>query len=437
MKYTIFLLLFNLHSIFAQKSILIKNANIIPIHMDTILKGYDVIVTNGIITDIYKSKKRNNKKNEFIIDATNQYLIPGLADMHVHIPRQTKYGYGADEFLKLQLAAGVTHLRSMRGADADLVIQREAAQKTNPDIYTSAPPFYAGRVWIRGDSLQKLLKNYQSQGYQSLKVLSVPSVAWFDTLAQLAQDHGFKLSGHVPNGISIAHTLSKGLNSIEHLGGYENLSINSPELSAAIEQTKNRQVYNCPTLDWYFVNYTQVPYNELKKRPGLDRLPTGLVTSWTKIFDDYFAKQAQKHPDSLRKEQQLEKEYVEKKLIILKQLHQQGCKLLVSPDASTVFQVPGLAMIEEMKWYKKAGIPEYNILRAATLNAAEYMGEANQWGSIQKNKVADLVLLDANPLDDIENLRKIKGVMKRGQWFSVSQINELIQTCKQNYREQP
>jgi imidazolonepropionase-like amidohydrolase len=174
-----------------------------------------------------------------------------------------------------------------------------------------------------------------------------------------------------------------------------------------------------------------------KKRPGLERLPPALVRDWTKTFDDYFAQQAKKQPDSLRQEQQSEKEYVAKKLEILKRLHQKGCKLLVSPDASTVFQVPGLSMIEEMNIYKQAGISEYDILKAATLNAAQYMAEANQWGAIQKGMRANLILLESNPLENIENLRKIKGVMKRGQWFSASKITELIETCKQNYREQP
>lgn len=420
----------------AQEATVFKNVNVVPIHTKTVLMNRDVLVKNGIVESIEKTSNRKYAGAN-IINATGQYLMPGLADMHVHIPRQQKYGYGQDQFLMLQLASGVTTVRSMRGADVDLMIQKEAAagKIISPDVYTSAPPFYASRVWIRSDSLGRLLKSYKNKGYQSLKVLSVPSVAWFDTLAQMAQLEGFRLSGHVPNGVSIDHAIGKNLNSIEHLGGYENLKVGSAELENALAMTVSKGVYNCPTLNWYFVNYTQTPYEDLKKQTGLDRIPPAMVRDWTKTFDDYFAQQAKKQPDSLLKEQQAEKEYVNKKLAVLKQLHQKGAKLLISPDVSTVFQVPGLAMIEEMKIYKKAGIAEYDILKAATLNAAEYMGEGNEWGSVQKGMRANLLLLEANPLEDLENIKKVKGVMKRGQWFSASKIEELLQTCKQNYRE--
>ena len=424
--------------LFAQEITILKNVAVVSPSTNAVLYGFDVTVENGSIESI---KKTTNKKhrNATVIDATGKYLMPGLADMHVHIPRQKKYGYGADEFLMLQLAAGVTAVRSMRGADADLVLQKQISegQKIGPSIYTSAPPFYASRVWASGDSLVKLLTRYKQQGYQSLKVLSVPSVSWFDTLAQTAKKQNLKLSGHVPAGILIDAALDNNLNSIEHLGGYENLSLDSDTFKEAIKQTVSKKVFNCATLDWYFVNYTQITYDEMKQRAGLDRLPTAIVKDWTKTFDDYFADQSKKHPDSLKKEHDAEKIYVDKKLQILRILNQAGAKFLISPDASTVFQVPGLSMIEEMKWYKRAGLSNFDILKAATFNAAKYVGEQDKWGSIQKGMKADLVLLEANPLDDVENIRKIVGVMKNGQWFDKAKLNEMIQTIKSNYREQP
>jgi hypothetical protein len=250
---------------FAQQPTVFKNVHVIPISSNTVLMNRDVLVKNGVIESIEKTSNKKYK-GATVIDAKGQYLMPGLADMHVHIPRKDKYGYGQNEFLKLQLAAGVTTVRSMRGAEADLILQKEAeaAQTISPDIYTSAPPFYAGRVWISADSLNRLVKSYKKQGYQSLKVLSVPSITWFDTLAQLARVEGLKLSGHVPSGIPISYALNKNLNSIEHLGGYENLKIDSPEFEEALSKTISNNVYNCPTLDWYFVNYTQIPYEDLK-----------------------------------------------------------------------------------------------------------------------------------------------------------------------------
>ena len=209
------------------------------------------------------------------------------------------------------------------------------------------------------------------------------------------------------------------------------------EFENALSKTLTNNTFNCPTLDWYFVNYTQIPYEDMKKRVGLDRLPIALVQDWTKTFDNYFAQQAKKQPDSLQKEHDAEKIYVDKKLAILAQLYKKGCKLLVSPDASTVFQVPGLSVIGEMKWYKKAEIPNYDILKAATYNAADYFDETDSWGSIQKGRKANLILLQDNPLENLDNLQHIKGVMINGKWYSDTKLNELVQACKQSYNEKP
>ncbi|WP_157579195.1 amidohydrolase family protein [Spirosoma montaniterrae] len=286
-----------------------------------ILPHQDVVVENGLIKTI-KPTARNKYANATVIDASGKYLMPGLADMHVHLPRKDQFGYGLDQFFQLHLAAGITTLRSMRGDEADPELQRLIGEgkKLAPDLYISAPPFSA-RYWLSSDSLTRLVRQYKSSGFQLLKVLSIPSVTWYDTLTQIARKENIRLAGHAPAGVLFAKALGQGIGCIEHLGGYETLPIDKPDFDEAVQRTLANKVYNCPTLDWYFVNYTQITLDSLKRRRGLDRLPTALLQSWNQTMENYLSQQARKHPDSLRKEQVAENQYVLHKLEVLKRLY--------------------------------------------------------------------------------------------------------------------
>lgn len=419
----------------AQNRTVFKHANVIPMHTQSILSNQDVLVENGIIRSIQKSKNRAYG-NATVVNATGKYLIPGLADMHVHLPRREQFGYGLNEFFTLHLAAGVTTVRSMRGDAEDPGIRRDivSGKILAPDLFISAPPF-VGNAWLRSDSLSRLVKRYKREGYDLLKVLSIPSTTWYDTLATITQTENIRLAGHAPGGVPIKKAIEKGLQCVEHLGGYETLDLESNEFREAAKQTAVGNVYNCPTLDWYYVNYIQISLDDLKKRDGLDRVPAGMITKWTKTLTDYHEGLAKSHPDTIRKGEEKDRNYVLKKIATFKALHKAGCQFLISPDASSLFQVPGLSLLEEMNHYKAAGLSNYDILRSATINAATYFGEADKWGSIQSELRANLVLLQANPLADLANLKKVDGVMIRGQWLSESQLKTMVQVAKQKYHE--
>lgn len=108
---------------------------------------------------------------------------------------------------------------------------------------------------------------------------------------------------------------------------------------------------------------------------------------------------------------------------------------MISPDASTFFQVPGLSLLEEMKHYRAANIPMFTILQAATVNAAAYLGESANWGTVEVGKQANLLLLAKNPLMGVENLRNPAGVMIRGQWLPAQKLDNLVETCQQHYHD--
>jgi hypothetical protein len=305
-----------------QAQLVFKDVTIIPMNSERTLVHQDVLIENGRIKSIQPNSKKTFGQAT-IVAASGKFLMPGLADMHVHLPRNEQYGYGLDQFMQLHLAAGVTTVRSMRGDENDPKLQRaiKEGKKHWPDLVISAPAFSA-RYWIRSDSLARLVHRYKMNGFQLLKLLSIPSVAWFDTLTMIAQREHIKLAGHAPAGIPLVQAFKQGLSCVEHLGGYETLPIEGPTFSETLGQTVANKVYNCPTLDWYFVNYTQIPLDSLNQRKGLDRLPTALVQNWSKTLENYQTKQNQKHPDSLQQELIADKRYIAHKLEVLKQLYQ-------------------------------------------------------------------------------------------------------------------
>ena len=134
--------------------------------------------------------------------------------------------------------------------------------------------------------------------------------------------------------------------------------------------------------------------------------------------------------DSLKSLNDSDSIYIANKNIILKKLFDSDCKLLISPDANGMFQVPGFSMLDEMKLYEEIGISKYNILKMATLNAAEWMDEKNK-RFIKEGVNADFVLYKKNPLTDLDNLKTIKGIYFNHNWLNEIEIGNNLKKIEQ------
>jgi imidazolonepropionase-like amidohydrolase len=416
---------FNLISspIFSQNSILIKNTNIITVATDKVLKNTDVLIENGVIKKIGNKIPINT--TYLILDGKGKFLMPSLADMHSHIPLKNDKKLTTKHYLLLQLAAGVTTLRSMRGNYEHLSL-KDSVQKEfilSPNLVLSAPPIT--RQMKANINTDSLIQKYKADGFDFIKILSVPSKDFYKKIQESAKKVGLKVVGHLPAG-DLDMALQYKQYSIEHLQGYTDYYEKglSSELEKLLDLTVQNNVYNCPTMDWTFVGSLHYSLQQLKDRVGMDFLPELLKSGWEKTLVDYIktVKPDEAKKDSLH--------LISVQNVIAK-MRDKKCKIILSPDASGIFQVPGFGLVEEMKLFKKFGFSNYEILKSATINAAEYFGESDKNGFVKENYNANLILLNANPLENVENISKIDGVILNGKWYSENSLKEQL---KQNLK---
>ncbi len=402
--------------IFAQ-NLVITNINVIPVEgAESILKNQSVFISDGIITSVIPFKSSHSKDKKFtVVDGTNKYLIPGLADMHVHFPDPKELR--SEIFFKLNLAAGVTYLRSMRGEPSHLALRDSINKKLilAPNLYisTSLP---SDSTTTAAD-LKKCIIKAKEEKWDFVKYLSGLTPALFGSAALYCKQNNIKLAGHVfNNDLQIAIKNSQA--SIEHyqsiLKEYRRDSIHFNE---TMKQLKEKNMFVCPTLSFYAIWGMQFSNQELNMRNGMDKAPEKLVEGWKNDFRKYT-----ENFDSPTKQMEFEKGRMKTKKNladfnhVLKIMNDNKVMILLSPDESA-YNVPGFALLEEMKLYKRAGLSNYDILKISTYNAACFFGAQNEWGSISKNKKANLVLLNKNPLEDIENVKTVYGIILGGIFY--------------------
>lgn len=397
------------------QNLIITNVNVIPIEgKETLLKNQTVTIKDGKIESVVPYKPEQNKeKSKPVIDGTGKYLMPGMADMHVHFPNEKDMPL--EQFFKLNLAAGVTTLRSMRGEPRHLTLRDSITKKLilAPDLYISIA--LPNDSTITDKDLEKFVKQSKKEGWDFIKYLSGLTPALFYSTALISKESGLKMAGHVYNQ-DLQTAIKANQASVEHyqaiLKEYRKDSLHFPEV---MNELKKRDIYVCPTLSFYYIWGMQYGPDDLKARNGMKYINIALQSKWEKEYDDYYAK----YNTPTKEEERLKTIARVKQSLydfgkLLKRMSDADVKLLLSPDESA-FNVPGFAMAEEMKVYQKAGLSNYAILKIVTRNAAGFFNKEAEWGSIGKNKKANLVLLDKNPLDDIDNIKTVNTVILSGK----------------------
>jgi imidazolonepropionase-like amidohydrolase len=342
-----------------------------------------------------------------VIDGRGKYLMPGLADMHVHLPTD---GPRADleRVAALLVASGITTVRGMQGAPNQLDF-RAAARRGEclaPALFLAGPPL---AETLSTSAMRERVRAQKSAGYDFIKVLGGFDRPAYDAMVDEARTDGIRFCGHVPKEIGIDAALDAKQSSIEHMMGYGAADTAGPDaLDALAKRTRDAGVYNCPTLDYFAVG-AEGDERKLLARDGLGYVPASDVDEWRrdrKPAPDGDAKMAMRRR-------------------IVLALAKAGAPLLVGSDAPGTFAVPGFAYVEELRELARAGLGPYEVMRAATRSAADYLGVADA-GAVKAGAVADLVLVDRDPLASVENVARPAGVMLRGKWLTREELDTRI-----------
>lgn len=409
--------------------LLIRDINLIPMTGHKVIKKQCVLIRDGKIRQIGSFTAIKDKEGATVIDGKGKYLMPGLADMHVHLPEPAK----TDTMLLMQVAAGVTHMRITNSRNLQ---QQELRKKLAADPELISPHLVYSHLIGKlpkatAAQLDSLMLALKQDDIRLIKVFSVSSEAAFDQLMLVARQYGITVYGHFPQyaegekmiSLPLEKVLGSGFSSIEHLGGYEELE-KEDALQQAVQQTKRHKVYNCPTLDWDLMAFDQLYPDAYKQRITYSLLPKKYIRNWEAKYAADVEKAGGR--DKVMADRDRYRPTLQRKQKVLKLLADAGCPLLLGGDATGNFQAAGFNLYEEMHNWSRAGLDNYTILKSATVTPAAFFNESAQWGTIETGKAADLIILDKNPLEDIKNIATVRSTIINGHVYHKQELIALL-----------
>jgi imidazolonepropionase-like amidohydrolase len=374
------------------------------------------------------------------VDGRGKYLIPGLAEMHAHIPGAQAPESMVERTLFLYVSGGITTIRGMLGDPRHLELRARAARSEllSPTIYAAGPSLN-GTSLPTPDSAVRAVEQQKAAGYDLLKIHPGLKPDVFDAVVTTANRVGIRFAGHVPADVGLARAIEAHYWSIEHLDGYVEAMLrpDSPvpasesalfgmnlgehldqsKLPDLVRATKAAGVWNVPT-QVLMVNLIAVPVAELSRRPELRYVPDSVVVKWTETRNTVL-QETGSTPASAR-------QMLDTRRRIIRELHAAGAGLLLGSDAPQVWNVPGFSTHRELESLVAAGLTPWQALETGTRNVAEFFGTSKESGTVETGKRADLVLLEADPLTDIRNTTRRAGVMLRGHWLPQAEIDRRL-----------
>lgn len=358
------------------------------------------------------------------IDGQGMVLMPGLIEMHGHVPSPEQEPVYTDDVLFLFVARGVTTVRGMLGQPGHLAL-RERIRREHPP----APTLYlAGPGFSRnvGDSVGAVLRVEQqaAEGWDLLKIFNGLTLVEFDALAARARQLGIPFGGHVPQAVGVERALAAGMRTIDHLDGYiealqgEATEIPEATLRDIARRTKVAGTGVVPTMDVWDHLLGVTPIQVLENRDELAYLPATVREPW---LQQYRSAQGARDRLAAGMRRLLGGRDVEmishNRRRLLKVMDQEGVEILFGADTPQFFVVPGFSAYHEAMAMQAAGISRARILASATVIAGAYFAASDRFGVIVPGARADLLLLGGNPLDSLEALRDVRGVAVRGRWL--------------------
>jgi imidazolonepropionase-like amidohydrolase len=438
----------------APAPIVIAHATVINPGTSSVQANRTVVITGDHITSVSDGAKFQSPKNARVIDAAGQYLIPGLWDMHVHSAFGEWFPGGRDIILPLFIANGVTGVRDM-GGDAPVLFewrkQITDGKIVGPRMVISGPMldgylpngklrFPSSVAITTPGSAVAAVDLLKTQGVDFIKVQSVISHDAYLAAAAEAHNQGLPIVGHVPDKVRIKEVVEAGQKSIEHLMGiFEGCSTEEDKfikgegslkllLTTQNEQRCNsltkllaqNQIWQVPTLAWQRGG-TFLDQRDLKHQP-LDKY---VPAYWRDVTWRRFTEEMM--PDLLRDPLAMRQEYFTRNLQMVGALHHAGVRFMAGTDAAPgVYIMPGFSLHDELANFVEAGFTPMESLQTATSNPAKFLEMEASFGSVEPGKVADLVLLRANPLEDIRNTQKINVVVAHGRLFDRAALDQIL-----------
>ena len=436
--------------VMSAQTVAFTNVNVIPMDKERVLRNQTVLVKNGIIEKI--GEKVKIPKGAQVIDASGKYLIPGLIDMHTHLLSDgDDYPDSiAEDELRVMVANGVTTARFMIGTPEQLVLRARSAKGeiVAPTIY-SASPHLTGReqgndfVVNTPEEAREAVRKSKAAGYDFIKITTFIKAEVYEAAVDEARKQNIRVVGHADSRFVGVERALKARQQIEHLDGYMEMLlkddapvkgsvsdlyiydpknwesfdyIDESKIAPLARRTVEANPYVDPT-QHFMKNTFALPRSEesIRAQPDFRFYPAKVQEQWLNFYKrNRFINQV-----SYEKRAR----WLELRNKLIKAIYDAGGKLMAGSDTPEFLWLYGFSMHRELKALADAGLSNYAALEAATRNPSAFFGTLDKVGTIEKGLRADLILLDANPLEDITNTERRAGVMLKGKYYMQTEMN--------------
>lgn len=412
--------------------------NVIPMDSERVLEDHTVVVQDGRITAVGPAASTAVPAGATRIDGRGRWLLPGLAEMHGHLPGAN--AAVAEDILFLYVAAGATTVRGMQGHPAQVELKRrvDAGEVIGPRMWLAAPALHGNSAPDPATGAQRV-RDAKAAGFDLLKIHEGLSRETYDAIVRTARELDMPFGGHVPFDVGVHGALAARQSTIDHLDDYVEamqpddsparaaegaerarllpLHADEARIQQLARATREAGVAVVPTQILWEVLLGARDAAGMVDRPENRYMPAATIEAWSNQTNTF--RERADHASAARE--------VQIRNRLLKAMSDEGVLILMGTDAPQIFSVPGFSLYRELPVMVEAGMTPYQVLRTGTVNVARFLGIEDDAGTVAPGRRADLLLLEANPLTDIGAIERNAGVMVDGRWLPPEYIRSRLE----------
>lgn len=421
-----------------------RDVNLVPMDSERVIAAQTVLVEAGRIVAVGPVDAVDIPEGTTLIDGEGLYLMPGLAEMHAHIPNTSDMD-AVQRVLDLFLANGVTTIRGMLGEPGHIGLRDAVAsgERDGPRIIAAGPSLN-GQSVTSPERGAEMVREQHAAGFDLLKLHPGLTPPRFDAIAATARELGMPFGGHVSVEVGLPHSLAGGQLTVDHLDDYMRLLL-PPDSDAAratlpfffgvnlarhaeaaripllVEMTRDAGAWVVPTEHLMVALLDDVDSDQRLAWDEYVYVPAGTREQW------------RQQRTMLRAQPQFDEAGAARFLELRRQLIRaldDIDRVLLGADAPQMFNVPGFSAHRELALYVGAGLSPFRALRTGSVNVARHLGVADRRGKVAEGMDADLVLVAGNPLDDIAHAGRVQGVMVMGRWHDRAALDAKLHAIR-------